>query len=250
MADAENLNSPANIFLQEDVYRLGSSPGLRSLHPGPTRDFLVSTWGPFIYRTSYAPERKRVLRAFLRCLNDAISRSLPKILTGSNDQIELLKKTYASKFFSARDIYSDLDEDGVRDAFHEYKVSLAIPAAHLPSRLRVCLMVDDSALSHLENVLAMSKHPGKVAGTENCWVKVVEENFPDLRFGDHPYVATGKEDSESDGVRENCGEYQGWTKVLLSALVEVFDGLRRMKRLVEYHREGRVYLGEGKWANI
>jgi hypothetical protein len=170
-------------------------------------------------------------------------------LTGSNDHIELLKRTYTSKLFSARDIYSDLDEDGVRDAFHEYKVSLAVPAAYLPSRLRVCLMVDHNVLSHLEDVLARSKNPGKDVGTDKCWVKVVEENFPDLRFGDDPYVAIGKEDNESDGVGEHRGEYRGWTNVALSALVEVFDGLRQMKHLVEYHRESRVYLGEGKWTN-
>jgi hypothetical protein len=70
-----------------------------------------------------------------------------------------------------------------------------------------------------------------------------------LRFGDDPYVTTRKEDNESAGA-EKFGEYRGWTKVALSALVEVFDGLRRMKHLVEYHREGQVYLGEGKWTDI
>jgi hypothetical protein len=33
--------------------------GLRSLPPGPERDFLTLSWGPIVYRTSYAPETKR-----------------------------------------------------------------------------------------------------------------------------------------------------------------------------------------------
>lgn len=156
----------------------------------------------------------------------------------------MLEKTYASKVFSAQDIYDGLDEDAVRDMFHDYKVGLAIPATELPSRLRACLMIDDGVLSYLTGVLDMSTAMEKDADIGRCWVKVIEENFPDARFGDQPYVASVDLKDEVDGA----GDYRGWTMVALSALVEVFDGLRQMKCLVEYHREGRVYLGEGKWS--
>lgn len=250
MTEPENFRSPANLFLQEEVYRLGSLPGLRSLPPGPSRDFLVLTWGPIIFRTSYAPETKRLLRVFLRCLNDTVSRSIHCTLPGSSDQIRLLEKTYASKVFSTQDLYDGIDEDGVRDAFHDFKVSLAMPATELPSRLRACLMVDDGVLSHLTGVVDMSVAAEKNPDIDRCWVKMVEENFPDSRFGDQPYVEALDLNDEADGIGDNRGVYRGWTKVALSALVEVFDGLRQMKNLVEYHREGRVYLGEGKWSAL
>ncbi|KAJ5131378.1 uncharacterized protein N7515_007417 [Penicillium bovifimosum] len=69
--------SPANLFLEEEVYQLGSCPGVRSLPPGAERDFLTLSWGPIVYRTSYAPETKRLLPVFLRCLNDAGEESEP-----------------------------------------------------------------------------------------------------------------------------------------------------------------------------
>lgn len=38
--------------------------------------------------------------------------------------------------------------------------------------------------------------------------------------------------------------------VALGALVEVFEGLRQMKKLAEYHRQGQVYLGQGEWITL
>ncbi|KAJ5089232.1 hypothetical protein N7532_007916 [Penicillium argentinense] len=231
MAESESMTftSPANEFLQQEVYRLGTSPGLRSLPPSPDRDFLVLTWGPIVYRTSYVPDSKRLLPVFLRCLNDA---------------------TYASKVFSLQDMYDGLDENGVREAFHDYKVSLAIPATELPSRLRACLMVDDGVLSHLRAILDIQSMAGQDADLGRCWVKVVENNFPDSRFSDKPYIANIDWSTNTDATGEYRGNYHGWTMVALSALVEVFDGLRQMKCLVEYHREGRIYLGEGQWSAL
>lgn len=158
-----------------------------------------------------------------------------------------MEKTYASKVFSARRTYNGCSEEGVREAFRNFKASLAIPATDLPSRLRACLMVDEGVLSHMTSVLNVSAVPEKHADIGSCWVKVVEDNFPDARFGDEPYVTSVGLD-EVDGTGDYRGVYRGWTMVSLSALVEVFDGLRQMKCLVEYHREGRVYLGEGKWS--
>jgi hypothetical protein len=40
--------------------------GLRLPYPGPERDFLTLSWGPIVYRTSYAPETKRLLPVFMR----------------------------------------------------------------------------------------------------------------------------------------------------------------------------------------
>jgi len=245
MPEYKHYTSPASEFLKEEVYRLGSSPGLRSLPPGPERDFLTLSWGPIVYRTSYAPETKRLLPVFLRSLNDSVSQSLPRTLTGSDEELHILKQTYSSKIFSSRDMYADMDEEAIRQVFHEFKVSLAISATELPSRLRVCLMVDDGVLSHLKNVLDSSSIVGGDADLGRCWVKVVEENFPDSRMCDHPQVDIN---GVSDCVRKYRGSYPGWTMVALDALVEVFDGLRQMKALVDYHREGRVYLGEGDWS--
>ncbi|OQE23561.1 hypothetical protein PENSTE_c008G08149 [Penicillium steckii] len=250
MTDRESYTSPADLFLQQEVYRLGSSPGLRSLPPGPERDFLIFTWGPIIYRTCYVPESKRHLPVFLRCLNDAISRSLYRTLTGSEKEIELLMKAYASKVFSSQNTYNNLDEDGVREAFHDYKVSWAIPSTELPARLRACLMVDDGVLSHMRAILDISTMAGQDADLDRCWVKVVEDNFPDSRFGEEPYVTSIDWSKRTEGIGERRGKYHGWTMVSLSALLEVWDGMRQMKHLVEYHREGRIYLGQGKWSAV
>lgn len=242
MAEPEHFRSSANYFLQHEVYRLGSIPGLRSQPHSPSRDFLILTWGPIIFRTSYAPETDRLLRAFLKCLNDAVSRAIHRTLSGSSEQLRLLEKTYASKVFNDQSLYDGMDEVGIRDAFHDFKVSLALPASDLPSRLRACLMVDDAVLSYLTGEVDMSAAVEKRADIDHCWVKVVEENFPDARFDDRPYVEGGADGADDRGV------YKGWTKVALLALVEVFDGIRQMKPLVDYHREGRVYLGHGKWS--
>jgi hypothetical protein len=246
MTEYKHYKSSADEFLREEVYRLGSSPGLRSLPPGPERDFLTLSWGPIVYRTSYAPESKRLLPIFLRSLNDSVSQSLPRTLTGPDEKLRVLKQTYSSKIFSSRDMYADMDEEAIRQVFHEFKMSLAIPATELPSRLRICLMVDDGVLSHLENVLDSSSMVGGTVDLGRCWVKVVEENFPDSRMGDHPKVDIGV----SDCVRNYRGRYYGWTMVALDALVEVFDGLRQTKALVGYHREGLVYIGEGDWSKM
>ncbi|KAJ5642184.1 hypothetical protein N7490_006184 [Penicillium lividum] len=246
MSETE-YTSPADLFLQEEVYRLGTSPGLRSLPPGPIRDFIIFSWGPIAYRTCYKSDLKDLLPIFLRCLNDAVSKSLSRTLTGSEDQLQALIKSYSSKIFNARDQYDKLDEDGVRRAFHDYKVSLAIPATDLPSRLRVCLMVDDEVLSNLKAVLDLCAMDEKNVDLGRCWVKVVEENFPDSRCGEQPYLTSS---DEFDSAGEYRGKYRGWTMVALPALLEVFDGIRKMKHLVEYHREGRAYLGRGEWSSI
>lgn len=250
MAEPEHFRSSANLFLQREVYRLGSTPGLKSLLSGPTRDFFLLTWGPIVFRTSYAPETKRLLRVFLRCLNDAVSRSIHRTFSGSNDQLRLLEKTYASKVFSDQDMYDGLNEDSVRDAFHDYKVSLAIPATELPSRLRACLMVDDGALSYLTGVVDMSAAVEKDANIDRCWVKVVEENYPDARFEQTSHAEDMLGEHEANGLGQDRNRYRGWTMVALSALVEVFDGLRQMKNLGEFHQEGRVYLGGGTWSSL
>ncbi|KAJ5711950.1 hypothetical protein N7488_006106 [Penicillium malachiteum] len=249
MSDPDIPSSPATLFLEEEVYRLGTSPGFRFLPPGPVRDFILLSWGPLIYRTSYKPETKVLLHAFLRCLNDAINSSLSQF-SGSDEELNLLTQAYSSRLFSARNLYANMDEDGIRSVFHEYKASLDIPATDLPSRLRVCLMVDDAVLSNLKAILDLSEILEKSTDVDRCWVKVIEENFPDSRFGDRPYVASVDFSDDVDGVGDYRGKYTGWTMVALSALVEVFDGLRQMKHLVRYHREGRVYLGGGKWSNI
>ncbi|KAJ5774978.1 hypothetical protein N7457_009874 [Penicillium paradoxum] len=247
MPDPNHYISPANLFLKEEVYRLGAGPGLRSLPPSPERDFLTFSWGPIVYRTSYAPETKRLFPVFLRCLNDAVNRSLGRTLIGPDKQIQNLTTTYSSKIFNAQATYGDMDEEAIREVFHDFKVSLGIPETELPSRLRICLMLDDGAFSHLKRVLDLSSMVEGDADLGGCWVKVVEENFPDSRISDHPHI--GDVDMEGpDRALEYRGIYHGWTMVALDALVEVFDGLRRMKCLVEYHREGRVYLGEGKWS--
>lgn len=250
MSESNLFTSPAQLFLEDEVYRLGTSPGLRSLPPGPSRDFVVMTWGPVVYRTCYKPETKHLLPSFLRCLNDAISKSIGQTLTGSEEQLQLLIKTYSSKLFSSSELYENLDEEGVRQAFHDYKVSLAIPATNLPSRLRACVMVDDAVLLHLKAISDVCSTMAKDMDVARCWVKVVEENFPDLRLGDRPYVAKSNLHDKIDEGESFRGNYQGWTTVALSAIIEVFDGLRQMKNLVEYHREGRVYLGQGEWSSI
>jgi hypothetical protein len=162
-------------------------------------------------------------------------------MTGSTEQLRLLERTYTSKLFNAKHTYSGCSVEGVRESFRNFKASLAIPATDLPTRLRVCLMVDDEVLAHMTSMLSAHADIGR------CWVKMVEENFPDARFGDQSYV-TSVDFGEVDGVGDYRGVYRGWTMVALSALVEVFDGLRQMKYLVEYHREGRIYLGDGTWS--
>ncbi|KAF7164460.1 hypothetical protein CNMCM5623_009007 [Aspergillus felis] len=215
------------MFLQKEVYRLGSEPGLRSLPPGPERDFLTLTWGPIVYRTTYAPDSQRLIPIFLRALNEEIQKALSRCLPGSPEQIHLLETTYASKVFNSQEEYHGVDEETVQGAFHDWKVALALPAIELPVRLRMCLMIDDGVLSRLATTVDMSSMVEKDADYSSCPVKVIEENFPDLHRRD------------SKPTKE---DYPGWTKVALSALVEVYDGLRRGRSLEDYHKSGQVYL--------
>ncbi|CAI7599157.1 unnamed protein product [Penicillium glandicola] len=230
-------------FLKEEVYRLGELPGLRSLPPGPERNFLTLSWGPIIYRTSYAPETKRLLPVFLRHFNNCMIRALHRTLTASDEEAKILTTTYSSKVFNARDTYADMNEEAIRQVFHDFKVSLGIPETELPSRLRICLMIDDSVLSQFKRVLDLSSMVEGDADVGGCWVKVVEENFPDSRMSDRPIA-----NPNIDYVKEHGGSYDGWTMIALEALGEVFDGLQQMKCLVDYHQEGQVYLGDGEWG--
>ncbi|KAG2420948.1 hypothetical protein HFD88_000562 [Aspergillus terreus] len=165
-------------FLHTEVSRLGAQPGLRSLPPGPERDFLTLTWGPIVYRTTYAPESHRLLPLFLRALNEAIQTALHR-LPGTREEIHLLEKTYASKVFSAQDQYRDVGEDVIRQIFHDWKVSLALPSIELPVRLRLCLIVDDAVLASFAKQVDLAAKEGQDAHTSACPIKVLEENFPD-----------------------------------------------------------------------
>jgi hypothetical protein len=247
MSDEEPYTSPAQTFLQEEIYRLGTSPGLRALPAGPIRDLIVFSWGPIIYRTCYTPETKHSLPIFLRCLNNAVRKSLGQTLTGSKEELDALIKSYSSKIFNAHESYNGLDENGVRRAFHDYKVSLTLPSMELPSRLRVCLMVDDQVLANLKVILELCSMCETSVDLGRCWVKIVEENFPDSRCWEE---TCRTQSGQIDITGEYRGSYRGWTTVALPALLEVLDGLRQLKPLVEYHREGRVYLGKGKWSSL
>jgi len=107
-------------------------------------------------------------------------------------------------------------------------------------------MVDDQVLANLKAILELCAMCEKSVDLGRCWVKLVEENYPDSRCWEETCPAQA---SQFDGTGEYRGKYRGWTMVALPALLEVFDGLRQLKRLVEYHREGRVYLGKGKWSS-
>lgn len=232
MSEPKDWHSPANSFLQKEVYRLGSEPGLRSLPPGTDRDFLTLTWGLVVYRTTYAPDSQRLLKVFLRRLNDEVRKSLPKILPGSPEQMRLLERTYSSKVFSSEDMYDGVDEATIQQAFHDWKISLALPAIEVPVRLRVCLVVDDNSLANLTASLTSSTLENQDTDAAMCPVKVVEDNFPDLQRGD------------------NCSrpDNQGWTTVTLSSLLEVYQGLHQGKCLADYHKPGSVYLGDNRWS--
>ncbi|EAW07287.1 uncharacterized protein ACLA_019920 [Aspergillus clavatus NRRL 1] len=233
MAEPENYHTPANEFLQREVYRLGSEPGLRSLPPGPERDFLTLTWGPIVYRTTYAPGSQRLMPVFLRALNEQVQSALPRSLPGSPEQLRSLERTYASKVFNSQEEYHGVDEETVREAFHDWKVALSLPSIELPVRLRMCLMIDDGVLSFLTKTVDMSSMVEQNADYASCPIKVVEENFPDLHRG------------FSNPVK---GNYPGWTVVALSALVEIYDGLRQGRNLEEYHKPNKIYLGHGNWS--
>ncbi|OQD62861.1 hypothetical protein PENPOL_c011G07280 [Penicillium polonicum] len=207
MPESKHYTSPASIFLKDEVYRLGAVPGLRSLPPGPGRDFLTLSWGPIIYRTTYAPETKRLLPVFLRHLNNSVYQSLRRTLPGSDEEIQILTNTYSCKVFNSFDMYASMDEETVRQVFHDSKVSLEIPEIELPSRLRICLMLDDEALSHLKYVLDSSSVVESDADVGGCWVKVVEENFPDSRIGDHPLASPAPGSSIQPSSSSSASSY-------------------------------------------
>ncbi|OJJ34886.1 hypothetical protein ASPWEDRAFT_171717 [Aspergillus wentii DTO 134E9] len=232
MAEPKDWISPANLFLQTQVYRLGTNHGLCSLPLGPERDFLLLTWGPVIYRTTYAPDSQRLIPIFLRALNEEIRKALPRCLPGSPDQIRQLERTYSSKVFSSQETYHGVDEIIIREAFHDWKISLALTSSDLPVRLRMCLLVDDGVLSFLTGMLDSSTLVEKEPDFSKCPVKVIEENF----------LALNHVDSNSTE-----GKYLGWTTVTLSSLVEIYNGMQQGKCLADYHKEGRVYLGDNKW---
>lgn len=223
--------SVATQFLHTEVSRLGAQPGLRSLPPGPDRDFLTLTWGPIVYRTSYSPESGRVLPVFLRALNDAIREGLHR-LPGTEKQIHVLEASYASRVFSLQEQYEGASEVEVREFFHNWKVSLSLPSIELPVRLRLCLVVDDRVIASFAEATHLATQQECAPDYSRCRVRIIEENFPDLyRRDSNPAV----------------GLYPGWTTVVLSALVEVYNGLRQGKGLVWYHRPGSVYTGNEIW---
>lgn len=223
--------SVAAQFLQTEVSRLGSQPGLRSLPPGPERDFLTLTWGPIIYRTTYSKESNRTLPIFLRALNEAIRAGLHR-LPGTENQIHALEASFASRVFSVQNRYEGASEVEVRAIFHNWKVSLALPSIELPIRLRLCLVVDEVVLSSFGKANDVATQQERAPDYLRCLVKIIEENFPDLyRRDSNPAV----------------GSYPGWTTVALSALVEVYDGLRQGKELRCYHRPDSIYVGNEEW---
>ncbi|OJJ50054.1 hypothetical protein ASPZODRAFT_128650 [Penicilliopsis zonata CBS 506.65] len=230
--ESPSFLSPANQFLQREVYRLVTEPGLRSLPPNPERDFLTLTWGPIVFRTTYAPESRELFPIFLRQLNEEVRRSLPRTIPGSPSQMTMLERTYSSKVFTDQSAYENVDEAAIQEAFHDWKISLGLPSIKLPVRLNTCLMVDDGILARLTEVVNSSMLAEKDADVSSCPVKIVEENFPDLSKMDY------------------CGntDYQGWTTVAFSSLVEVYDGIGQGKCLADYHRPNLVYQGKDTWS--
>lgn len=229
-------HSPANTFLQNEVYRLGIEPGLRSRPQGPERDFLTQTWGPIVYCTSYdAPDSERLIPEFLSAINDEIVKSISKTLPGSADQHRLIQKTYSSKAFSDKELYESSDEDAVREFFHDWKAFLSFPSINIPIRMRVCLMIDDSVLSYYKERVDLASAAENNANLSTCWVKVVEENFPDRNH-------------RGPGINKN-ESFPGWATVGLRSLLEVYYGLSTGKCLADYHRRGQTYLGNGEWSS-
>ncbi|KAJ5226346.1 hypothetical protein N7468_007571 [Penicillium chermesinum] len=124
------------------------------------------------------------------------------------------------------------------------RCSLALPTTDLPGRMRSCLMVDEEVLAKSAKALGKHKIKGRTPDPAQVWVKVVEDNFPDGRFREQPFVTS------APGAEDTFAHYRGSTMIAVSALVEVFDGLRQGKYLAEYHRRGQVYIGEGNWRDL
>ncbi|PYH45695.1 uncharacterized protein BP01DRAFT_356327 [Aspergillus saccharolyticus JOP 1030-1] len=255
-------STKASNFLATEIYNIGAQPGIRSLPPSPERDFLVLTWGPVVYRTTYSPLSDQLLPLFLRVLSTEVQAAIPRCLPGTRKQLLLLETNYACKVFSDEKQYGHADIGAVRRAFHNWKrAELALPVMELPTRLRVCLVVDEGVVEELAGMVRRREHmvDGETEEGEmimddgeketdgefesesesgssyyaRCPVIMVEENFPDRRRRDS---------NPADGV------YPGWTKVALSTVVEVLDGLRFGNGLSRYHRPGKVYLGEDRWS--
>lgn len=226
--------SAANTFLQKEVYRLGVERELRSRPPGPERDFLTQTWGPVVYCTTYAPpDSERVILHFLDALNNEIVNSIPKTLPGSPHQEHMIKKTYATKAFCDRALFDSLSADDIRESFHDWKVFLGIPTIIIPTRLKVCLLIDDIVLANFREKIDVAMAFVRDADLSMCPVKVVEDNFPDQ--------------NHRNSVDKNSDNYPGWISVVLRSVLEVFTGLSSGCRLEDYHRPGRTYLGNGEW---
>ncbi|PYH96701.1 hypothetical protein BO71DRAFT_396829 [Aspergillus ellipticus CBS 707.79] len=233
-ASDQDATTPASEFLATEIYKTGSQPGLRSIPPSPERDFLTLTWGPIIYLTSYTSSSPHLVHLFLRALNTEIQKAIPRCLPGPRKQLRLLETTYSAKVFSIEQKYSGADVDYIRQVFHHWKrADLSLPSIELPVRLRTCLVVDHEVLRAVEEVKngLADEDDGNAYG--NCPVIMVEENFPDRRRRDS---------NPADH------EYPGWTKVTLSALVEVTDGLRDASGSKRYHKPGLVYTGNGQWS--
>ncbi|KAL1983318.1 hypothetical protein VTN96DRAFT_10459 [Rasamsonia emersonii] len=218
--------TPANDFLHRQVYRLGEERGLTAQPPGPDRDFLTLTWGPIVYRTTYAPDSDRLFPLFLRALNDEVRKGLP-ILDGTPEQRAMLERTYASKVFTSSVLYADADQDTIREAFRDWKLSLSLPRMNLPVRLRMCLMVDDACLADFTRVLDTSASAEDQSDFSGCRIIAVESLYPQ---------------ELSDFSQETDSSYPGWTTVTLSSLMEVYAGLQD-QRLSAFYEAGRIFKG-------
>lgn len=185
------------------------------------------------------------MRPLLQCFNDAVRDSIHRNLTGSDDLYHRLETTYLSKVFNSEELYDGMDVDGVREAFRAFKLSLAVPTTDLPSRMRTCVMADEDVFAKSAKELDKYTISETSPDPTKVYVKMVEENFPDDRYGEKTYIT--KPNSDDQGADD---EYRGITTIALSALVEVFNGLRQGKFMVEYHRKDHAYIGEGKWHQL
>ena len=156
------------------------------------------------------------------------------MLQGSPEQLSQLEQCYSSKVVGSQETMHQVDEMVVREIFRDWKIALAIPVIELPVRLRMCLVVDDGVLATMTGMVNEASRKIENADLSRCPVKVLEENHLDSR---------------NDGLSSSSeGEYPGWTTVTLGALVEVYDGLGQGKCLIDYHKPGRTYFGDGRWT--
>ena len=177
---SQSFNYSANSFLQSQVYSLGEHRGLTDLPSGPERDFLTLTWGPLVFRATYAPGSDRLFPLFLRVMNDAFREALPS-LDGTPEQLTMLQRTYASKVFQENGLYADADPDTIREAFRDWKIALGLPRMNLPVRLRMCLMVDDQSLADFTEAIDTSSSQEMGIDHSKCRVKIVESLYPQER---------------------------------------------------------------------